>query len=76
MRLFYLLLLAIMLAAVGIFAYQNDGGVTVRYLDRSVSYPLAWVVGASYLLGMLSGWTVVGLFRRSLQRVTERPQSQ
>ena len=27
----------------------------------------------TYLAGMLSGWTVVGMLRRSFKRVTEEP---
>jgi uncharacterized membrane protein YciS (DUF1049 family) len=72
MRVFSLLVLLLILAAVGLFAWQNDEGVTLRYLDRSMTQPLSLLIGAVYILGMLSGWTVVGILKRSVQRVTER----
>jgi lipopolysaccharide assembly protein A len=75
MRAFYLLLLIIMLAALGVFVVQNHDPITLRYLDRVAMFPLAAVVGAAYVLGMFSGWTVVGLFRRSLKKVTQRPSN-
>jgi uncharacterized integral membrane protein len=72
MRFFYLIVLLALLAAVGIFAVQNEDSVSIKYLDQTIAYPLALVVGVAYLLGMVSGWTVVGIFKRSFQWVTER----
>lgn len=72
MRLIYLILLLLFVGAVCVFAFQNKDDVTIRYLDRSESYPLAAVVGVVYGLGMFTGWTVVGLVKRSFQRATER----
>jgi uncharacterized membrane protein YciS (DUF1049 family) len=72
MRFVYLFILLIVLAAVVIFAVQNNEAVTLHYLDRSVTSSLALLIAAVYLLGMVSGWTVVGILRRSLRRVTER----
>jgi lipopolysaccharide assembly protein A len=74
MRAFYALILLIFIAAIAVFAVQNNEEVTLRYLDQSAPLRLSLLVGAAYLLGMLSGWTVVGIFRRSLHRVTERPR--
>jgi putative membrane protein len=75
MRFVYLLILLIVVAAVVIFAVQNNETVTLQYLDRSVSSSLPLLIAAVYLLGMVSGWTVVGFLKRSLQRVTERRQN-
>jgi uncharacterized integral membrane protein len=72
MRFFYLIVLLALLAAVGIFAVQNQVSVSIKYLDETITYSLALVVGVAYLLGMVSGWTVVGIIKRSFQRVTER----
>jgi uncharacterized integral membrane protein len=72
MRIFYGLLLLALLAVVGVFAVQNDEAVTVRFLNWDMVIPLALVAGVSYLLGMFSGWTVVGFISRSLRRVTGR----
>lgn len=71
MRGFYFLILVIFLGVVGLFAFQNQEEISIHYLDRSILVPLSLLVGAVYLLGMLSGWTVVGLLRRSLNRVLE-----
>jgi uncharacterized integral membrane protein len=75
MRVIYGLLLLAFLAVLGIFAYQNDESVSVRFFDWAAPASLAAVAGASYVLGMFSGWTVVGFVRRSLQRVTARSRN-
>jgi uncharacterized integral membrane protein len=72
MRWFYLLILLVIVAAVVVFAVQNNGDVKLRYWDRELTTSLALLIGAVYLLGMLSGWTVVGFLKRTVQRVTER----
>jgi lipopolysaccharide assembly protein A len=71
LRFFYLLILVLLVGAVGVFAYQNAEGVNVQFLNWAVFTPVAAVADAAYLIGMVSGWTVVGIFRRSLYRVTE-----
>ena len=71
MRFLCLLFLLAFLAAVGIFAWQNQGDVTVAFLQWGYTGKLALVVGAAYLLGMLSGWTVVGMLRRSMRGASE-----
>ena len=72
MRFVYFLILLIVVAAVVLFAVQNNETVTLQYFDRSVSTTLPLLIAAVYLLGMVSGWTVVGFLKRSLRRVTER----
>jgi uncharacterized integral membrane protein len=62
----------IVFGAVAVFAVQNNEAVTLRYLDRSVSTSLPLLIAAVYVLGMVSGWTVVGFLKRSLRRVAER----
>jgi uncharacterized membrane protein YciS (DUF1049 family) len=72
MRLFYMLILLALVGAVAVFALQNSEVVTLRCIDRSVSLPMSYLIGGAYALGMLSGWTVVGIFRHSLRRATAR----
>jgi len=72
MKVFYFLLLLVFIAAVGVFAVQNMEPVTIKYLDKSGSYPMAAIVGIVYVVGMLTGWTIVGIVRRSLRRISER----
>jgi uncharacterized integral membrane protein len=73
-RLFYFVVLLVLVGAVAVFAYQNAGPVDVRFVAWGGSAPVAAVAGAAYLLGMLSGWTVLGLFRRSWRHATEGRQ--
>jgi uncharacterized integral membrane protein len=76
MRFFSLVALLILAGTIGFFAYQNLDEVTVRFWDRQVmTAPLAAVVGVTYLLGMLTGWSVLGIFRSTLARVTEDQHS-
>ena len=72
MRVVYFLILVIVVAAVAIFAVQNNESITLQYLDRSISTTLPLLIAAVYLLGMVSGWTVIGFLKRSLRRVTHR----
>lgn len=73
MRAVCLLFLVLFATVIGVLVYQNTHpvAVSVPFMARTpeVSFPI--LVGGSYLLGMLSGWTVVGMLKRSWQRVTE-----
>jgi putative membrane protein len=73
MRFVYLLILLLALAALVVFAVQNSETVTLQYLNWSITCPLPLLIAMVYLLGMVSGWTVIGSLRRSLRHVTERP---
>jgi uncharacterized integral membrane protein len=72
MRVVYAFALIVILAAVIIFAWQNDEAVTLRFLEWKVSCPMALFIAVVYVLGMVSGWSVVGFLKRSIQRVAER----
>jgi putative membrane protein len=72
MRFFWFLLLVAFLAAVGMFAWQNAGDVTLTFFDRQLTASLALLIGAVYLIGMFSGWTVLGMLRRASDRIVER----
>ncbi len=63
------LLLLVFLGAVGLFAAQNTQPVTVAFWSWGLTAPVALVSVASYLLGMISGWSVVAFLRGSLRRV-------
>ncbi len=71
MRIFCLIFLLLFAAAVGVFAYYNQEAATIRFMDRSWTSSLAEIAGIAYVLGMVSGWTVVGMVRRSTNRVVE-----
>ncbi len=76
MRALCFLFLLVFVAAVGAFAFFNQQAVSLRFFDWSMTTSVALVAGAAYLLGMLSGWTVVGMLRRSWDRVVEPGQTQ
>ena len=69
------ILFLLFLAAVGVFCAQNLQTVRVAYLNWELNAPLPLVVLAVYVLGMLSGWAVVGFVRRSLRVVTTPPEA-
>jgi uncharacterized integral membrane protein len=66
------ILLLFFLSAVGLFAVQNTQTLTVLFLKWGVTSSVAFVILGSYVLGMLSGWTVVAFVSRSIKRVRER----
>jgi uncharacterized integral membrane protein len=72
MRLLCFLFLLLFAGAVGAFAYENQQDITLKFLQWSWTVNVPLVLGAVYVLGMLSGWTVVGMLRRSIYRATER----
>lgn len=72
MRFIQAIILMAFLGAIGVFAVQNTEAITVSFWKWQTTGPVALLAIAAYLLGMLSGWTVVSFFSRSLQRVTER----
>jgi len=73
MRMFYGIILLILLTAIGVFVFQNRGNVTLNYLDRTLTTSLAMLIGATYVLGMITGWTVLGFLRKSIHRVSQAP---
>jgi uncharacterized integral membrane protein len=74
MRFIQVVIFLVFLGAVGVFAVQNTDVVTVNFWTWKQSGSVAIVTIAVYLLGMLSGWAVVGFVRRSLRQVGDHPQ--
>jgi putative membrane protein len=70
MRLISLLILLAIVVAIVIFALDNQAEVEVHFLDYVLTTSLAKLVGAVYLLGMVSGWSLIGILRRSWGRAT------
>jgi len=73
MRMIYFLFLLAFTGAAALLAYENQHDVTVTIFNTSITTSIPILVGLTYLAGMLSGWTLVGILRRSLHRVLERP---
>ena len=74
MRYIQAVLLLVFLTMIGVFALQNRDIITVNFLKWNLSEPVAFVTVVVYLLGMLSGWTVVAFVRGSFRRITEHPR--
>jgi lipopolysaccharide assembly protein A len=71
MRVLCFLFLVAFVGAVVAFALQNQQEITLSFFKWNLSLSVAIVTGGAFLLGMLSGWSIVGILRRSLRRVTE-----
>jgi uncharacterized integral membrane protein len=73
MRWVHLAVIVVFALAILIFALQNLEMVTVSFLSFSARLPLAFLVVLIYLLGMITGGSLLGLLNRSLQG-SRRPQ--
>jgi uncharacterized integral membrane protein len=71
MRVFSGIALLLFLGIVFLFAIQNLATVPVHFLNWKMGFPLATLIVGAYILGMLSGWSVLGFLRRSIHRVQE-----
>jgi hypothetical protein len=71
MRFLCFLFLVAFIAAVVAVGYYNQEPATFRVAQWSFTTSLAAVVGAAYVLGMLSGWSVWRMFRRSAGTVVD-----
>jgi uncharacterized integral membrane protein len=63
MRYVYILLIALLTAAVLLFKFQNLETVTVSLLTVSVTLPVSLLVIGVYVLGMFTGGFLVALVR-------------
>ena len=73
MRFVYFLLLLVFIAAVAVFAFQNNEPTTVHFFQWNATSTFALFIAGAYVLGMLSGWTVIGFIKRSLHSVAAHP---
>lgn len=71
MRFLCFLFLVAVGAVAFIFVRENDVAITLTFLSRSITASVAAVLGVAYGLGMLTGWSVVGLLRRSFVAATD-----
>ncbi|MBY0522458.1 MAG: LapA family protein [Gemmataceae bacterium] len=74
MRLISFLLLLVLAGATALFAMQNNENIFVHFFNWGLTASLAALIGVAYLLGMLSGWSVLGVVRRSIARLADPPE--
>jgi uncharacterized integral membrane protein len=65
MRWIYLIIIIVFALATLIFAVQNLDTVTVSFLSMRVAAPLALLVLVIYVLGAVTGSSLLALLRRS-----------
>jgi uncharacterized integral membrane protein len=65
MRWIYLIIIIVFALATFIFAVQNLAVVTVSFLSMNVAAPLALLVLIIYVLGAVTGSSLLALLRRS-----------
>ena len=65
------LFLIALVAVLGLLAYENNRDTHVNAWNWGVDVPMPLLVAGVYVLGMVSGWWMVGTVKRSWQRVTE-----
>jgi putative membrane protein len=65
MRWIYLIIIIVFALATLIFAVQNLETVTVSFLSMRVAAPLALLVLIIYILGAVTGSSLLALLRRS-----------
>ena len=74
MRWVYLVLLLVIVTMIVVFIAQNREDETVTFFNQTITAPLAIYFVAVYFLGMWSGGTVVGFFKRAYQHAAGREE--
>ena len=72
MRWFHTTVVAVLAIIVLAFANQNFQSTTISLLNLRLSAPLAVIVAVVYLLGMLTGGSVVSLIRWAVSDAGKR----
>jgi putative membrane protein len=72
MRWFHLAVIILFAAVTFIFAVQNFQTVTVSFLGFSARVPLAFLIALTYLLGAVTGGSLLALLRRSMEGAKRR----
>lgn len=67
MRWFYLVIVVLFVAATLIFVLQNFDLVTMAFLGTRIRAPLALVVAVVYVLGAITGGSLLALLRHSIR---------
>jgi len=73
MRWVYIIVIAVFVAIILIFVFQNLGVVTMAFLGFSLRAPLAIVAAIMYVLGAFTGGSLYALLRKSVHASSQRP---
>lgn len=73
MRVVYMVVFALIVLAIAIFALQNLQMVTVAFLGFAIQAPVALIAIAIYVLGMLTGSSLWAALRRTWGRARQHP---
>jgi uncharacterized integral membrane protein len=69
MRLVYLIVIVLFVAAAIVFVVQNRDTLTISFLGLSVSAPVAVLSTIMYLLGAVTGSSLYALLRHSVRKL-------
>ena len=72
MRWFYLAIFVLFVTATVIFAAQNFQVVSVSFLRANIQTPLAFLIGVIYMLGAVTGGSLLAVLRRSYEAARGR----
>jgi uncharacterized integral membrane protein len=72
MRWMYIIVIAVFVAVVLIFIFQNLGVVTMAFLGFSLRAPLAIIAAIMYVLGAFTGGSLYALLRKSVHASSQR----
>ena len=64
----YFIITVLTFAAITLFAFQNGESISVSFLTRSAQIPKFAVIAGSYLLGMVTGWGLIGFIKHAIKR--------
>ena len=72
MRWVYIIVIAVFVAIILIFVFQNLGVVTMAFLGFSLRAPLSIIAAIMYVFGALTGGSLYALLRKSV-RASQQP---
>ncbi|MBP3193038.1 hypothetical protein [Natronogracilivirga saccharolytica] len=72
MRYIYLTLIIVLTAIVLIFTFQNLDLATLKFLNMRIELPISLIVILVYILGMMTGGSLIMLIKNWLNRARIR----
>jgi putative membrane protein len=73
MRWIHMTIIVVFAAAITIFAVQNLQIVTMSFLGFSARVPISVLTACVYLLGAVTGGSLLALIRQSIEGAKRRP---